>query len=439
MKHDMVMPKMGESITEGTIIKWLKQIGDTVEKDEIVLEISTDKVDSEIPTPVSGKIVEFLANENDTIEVGKVIARIESEGDGETTQPDAGSPEVAKTEESAPVKEPTPAEVTTTTEIPAEPITAASDKEIKSESSNFFSPVVLNIARTEGVSTSEVESIEGTGISGRVTKKDILNYVETKKSSGTEPAASGTPMTTTAPTTVAPVVSGDGIEIIPMDRIRKKIAEHMVKTVHTAAHVGLYIEVDMFNVHKIRENSKNNFYRKEGIKLTFMPFIAEAVVKTLKEFPLVNASLDGDNIIVKHFINLGIAVDTDQGLIVPVIKSAESLNLTGIARAINDLASRARNRKLKPDEVSGGTFSISNFGVFGTKIGFPLINQPQVGIIGVGGLEKRAIVVNDAIAIRPMMDVSITFDHRLIDGALGARFLQRLKEHLELYDPELQF
>jgi 2-oxoglutarate dehydrogenase E2 component (dihydrolipoamide succinyltransferase) len=289
------------------------------------------------------------------------------------------------------------------------------------------------------VSTSEVESIEGTGISGRVTKKDILNYVETKKSSGTEPAASGTPMTTTAPTTVAPVVSGDGIEIIPMDRIRKKIAEHMVKTVHTAAHVGLYIEVDMFNVHKIRENSKNNFYRKEGIKLTFMPFIAEAVVKTLKEFPLVNASLDGDNIIVKHFINLGIAVDTDQGLIVPVIKSAESLNLTGIARAINDLASRARNRKLKPDEVSGGTFSISNFGVFGTKIGFPLINQPQVGIIGVGGLEKRAIVVNDAIAIRPMMDVSITFDHRLIDGALGARFLQRLKEHLELYDPELQF
>ena len=284
-----------------------------------------------------------------------------------------------------------------------------------------------------------MESIEGTGISGRVTKKDILNYVETKKSSGMEPAASGIPMKTTAPTTVTPVVSGDGIEIIPMDRIRKKIAEHMVKTVHTAAHVGLYIEVDMFNVHKIRENSKNNFYRKEGIKLTFMPFIAEAVVKTLKEFPLVNASLDGDNIIVKHFINLGIAVDTDQGLIVPVIKSAESLNLTGIARAINDLASRARSRKLKPDEVSGGTFSISNFGVFGTKIGFPLINQPQVGIIGVGGLEKRAIVVNDAIAIRPMMDVSITFDHRLIDGALGARFLQRLKEHLELYDPELQF
>jgi 2-oxoglutarate dehydrogenase E2 component (dihydrolipoamide succinyltransferase) len=224
-----------------------------------------------------------------------------------------------------------------------------------------------------------------------------------------------------------------------MDHIRKKIAEHMVQTVHTAAHVGLYIEVDMYNVHRIREKSKNNFYRKEGIKLTFMPFISEAVVKTLKEFPLVNASIEGDNILVKHFINLGIAVDTEQGLIVPVIKNTESLNLTGIARAINDLASRARNRKLKPDEVSGGTFSISNFGVFGTKIGFPLINQPQVAILGVGGLEKRAIVVNDAIAIRPMMDVSLTFDHRLIDGALGARFLQRLKEHIENYDPDLQF
>jgi len=437
MKQDMVMPKMGESITEGTIIKWLKQIGDTVEKDEIVLEISTDKVDSEIPTPVSGKIVELLANENDTVEVGNVIARIETEGDGETTQPETGSPEDAKAEESAPVEKPAPAEEPAKTEASVEQIPAAPAGEIKPESSKYFSPVVLNIARTEGVSAAELESIEGTGISGRVTKSDILGYIESKKSSTTEPVASApqTPATLVSP----PVVSGEGIEIIPMDRIRKKIAEHMVHTVHTAAHVGLYIEVDMFNVHKIREKSKNNFYRKEGIKLTFMPFISESIVKTLKEFPLVNASIEDDNIIVKHFINLGIAVDTEQGLIVPVIKNAESLNLTGISRAINDLASRARNRKLKPDEVSGGTFSISNFGVFGTKIGFPLINQPQVAILGVGALEKRAIVINDAIAIRPMMDVSLTFDHRLIDGSLGARFLQRLKEHLELYDPELQF
>ena len=431
MKYDMVMPKMGESITEGTIIKWLKQIGDTVEKDEIVLEISTDKVDSEIPTPVSGKIVEFLANENDTVEVGKVIARIDTEGEAESMQPQAEAPPAKE------VKEPVPAKEPAKTEAPPVQEPAATDKEEKPESTKFFSPVVLNIARTEGVSAEEMDSIEGSGISGRVTKKDILNFIETKKTGTTAPAAAA-PLTVSAPVP-SPVISGEGIEIIPMDHIRKKIAEHMVHTVHTAAHVGLYIEVDMFNVYRIRENSKNNFYRKEGIKLTFMPFLSEAVVKTLNEFPLVNASIENDNIIVKHFINLGIAVDTEKGLIVPVIKNAESLNLTGIARAINDLASRTRNRKLKPDEVSGGTFSISNFGVFGTKIGFPLINQPQVAILGVGALEKRAIVVNDAIAIRPMMNISLTFDHRLIDGALGARFLQRLKEHLELYDPELQF
>jgi 2-oxoglutarate dehydrogenase E2 component (dihydrolipoamide succinyltransferase) len=429
MKYDMVMPKMGESITEGTIIKWMKQIGDMVEKDEIVLEISTDKVDSEIPTPVAGKIVEFLANENDTIEVGKVIAKIETEGAEESTQP------AEETPPSAEIIEPTPAEepVSAKTSSPPEPIEAA--KHDKPESTKFFSPVVLNIARIEGVSSDELDSIEGSGISGRVTKKDILNYIDAKKSGTPAPTVSA-PATATSP---SPAISGEGVEVIPMDHIRKKIAEHMVHTVHTAAHVGLYIEVDMHNVHRIRERSKNNFLRKEGIKLTFMPFISEAVVKTLKEFPLVNSSIDENNIIIKHFINLGIAVDTEQGLIVPVIKNTESLNLTGIARAINDLASRARNRKLKPDEVSGGTFSISNFGVFGTKIGFPLINQPQVAILGVGGLEKRAIVVNDAIAIRPMMDISLTFDHRIIDGALGARFLQRLKEHLELYDPELQF
>jgi 2-oxoglutarate dehydrogenase E2 component (dihydrolipoamide succinyltransferase) len=431
MKYDMVMPKMGESITEGTIIKWIKQIGDMVEKDEIVLEISTDKVDSEIPTPVSGKIVEFLANENDTIDVGKVIARIETEGEAEVTPPAEEAPAAPETKESAPAEEP----VSAKSSSPPEPVEAV--KEDKPQSTKFFSPVVLNIARTEGVSSNELESIQGSGISGRVTKKDILNYIDTKKSGTPAPSVSA-PSTATAPTP-SPVISGEGIEVIPMDHIRKKIAEHMVHTVHTAAHVGLYIEVDMHNVHRIRERSKINFQRKEGIKLTFMPFISEAVVKTLKEFPLVNASIEEDNIIIKHFINLGIAVDTEQGLIVPVIKNTESLNLTGIARAINDLASRARNRKLKPDEVSGGTFSISNFGVFGTKIGFPLINQPQVAILGIGGLEKRAIVVNDAIAIRPMMDISLTFDHRIIDGALGARFLQRLKEHLELYDPELQF
>jgi 2-oxoglutarate dehydrogenase E2 component (dihydrolipoamide succinyltransferase) len=436
MKYDMIMPKMGESITEGTIIKWLKEIGDSVEKDEIILEISTDKVDSEIPTPVAGKIVELLANENDTIEVGKVIARLETE-DAATGAGDA--PPIAKAEEE-PVPEPAEELQAGSKKVQEKPPTTVTEtskdtgSEIKGEKSKttkFFSPVVMNIARAEGVSAEEMETIEGSGISGRVTKKDMLQYIDNRKTGAPAPAAPGY----TAPT-ASTAVGGDGIEIIPMDHIRKKIAEHMVKTVHTAAHVGLYIEVDMHNVYKMRDKSKESFYRKEGIKLTFMPFISEAVVKTLKEFPLVNASIEDENIVIKHFINLGIAVDTDQGLIVPVIKSADALNLVGIARAINDLAARARNRKLKPDEVSGGTFSISNFGVFGTKIGFPLINQPQVAILGVGSLEKRAIVVNDAIAIRPMMDVSLTFDHRLIDGAMGARFLKRLKENLQSYDPD---
>jgi 2-oxoglutarate dehydrogenase dihydrolipoamide succinyltransferase (E2 component) len=448
MKQDMVMPQMGESITEGTIIKWLKKVGDTVDKDEIVLEISTDKVDSEIPTPVAGKIVEVLAKENDTVEVGNVIARIEtaagsqpeekeSEPPKESEKPPAPREETEpsveeKKEDGPPVKKAETAQTERVAEegagVPAPPA--------KQESTKFYSPVVLSIARKEGISSDELENIDGSGISGRVTKQDVLNYLEQRQQ--------GTPSTPAAATTSAsvpaqaPAVSGEGVEIIPMDHIRKKIAEHMVLTVHTAAHVGLYIEVDMLNVFKIRERSKDSFNRKEGIKLTYMPFIAEAVVKTLKEFPLVNASLDENNIVIKHFINLGIAVDTEQGLIVPVIKNTDALNIVGIARAINDLADRARNRKLKPDDVSGGTFSISNFGVFGTKIGFPLINQPQVAILGVGSLEKRAVVVNDAIAIRPMMDISLTFDHRLIDGALGARFLQRLKAHLESYETDMQ-
>jgi 2-oxoglutarate dehydrogenase E2 component (dihydrolipoamide succinyltransferase) len=259
----------------------------------------------------------------------------------------------------------------------------------------------------------------------------VLQYIQT----GRETPAVSQPVTS-APVS-APGVGGDAVEIVPMDHIRKKIAEHMVQTVHTSPHVGLYIEVNMSNITQIRSRNKDAFLKKEGVKLTFMPFIAEAIVKTLKEFPYVNASLDGDNIHLKHYVNLGIAVATEQGLIVPVIKNTDSLNLTGIARAINDLATRARTRKLKPDEVSGGTFSISNFGVYGTTIGFPLINQPQVAILGVGALEKRAVVINDAIAIRPMMNISLSFDHRLIDGALGAEFLQRAKEHMESYDPQM--
>lgn len=423
MSFDMLMPKMGESITEGTVIKWLKAVGDTVEKDEIVLEISTDKVDSEIPTPVAGKITELLVNEGDTVEVGTVIARIDANGDVAQSSP-APAPEVKEQPAAKPPEEPAPAAAT--------PAAAPAPAKAAAANARFYSPVVLNIARTEGVSMDVLETIPGTGISGRLTKKDLLNYLKSNQTAA--PATASAPAVPAS----APGQITDGVEVIPMDHIRKKIAEHMVHTVHTSPHVGLFVEVDMSNISAIRNRNRDAFLKREGLKLTFMPFISEAVTKALKEFPMINASIEGDNILVKHFVNLGIAVAADQGLIVPVIKNADSLNLTGLARAINDLALRARTKKLKPDEVFGGTFSISNFGVYGTKIGFPLINQPQLAILGVGALQKRPVVINDAIAIRPMMDISLVFDHRLIDGAMGAQFLQRLAELLQGYDPGMK-
>lgn len=428
MKHDMVMPKMGESITEGTIIKWLKQVGDTVDKDEIILEISTDKVDSEIPTPVAGKIVELLAGEGDTVEVGNVIAKIETDATAE-----APAPAKESKKEEKPTPEPQKSEPAAPAAQPAAP---APKPQAAAVSDRFYSPVVLNMARSENIPQAELDAIPGTGVNGRVTKKDVEQYLQNRTAPQT-PAVQAPPRPAApAPVTSQPV-SGDGVVVEPMDHIRKKIAEHMVHTVHTSPHVGLFTEVDMSNIYKIRAKNKDAFLKREGIKLTYLPFISEAVTRALKEMPYVNSSIDGDNILVKHFVNLGIAVATQQGLIVPVIKNADSLNLTGISRAIADLADRARNKKLKPDEVSGGTFSISNFGVYGTTIGFPLINQPQVAILGIGALQKKPVVIDDAIAIRPMMNISITFDHRLIDGELGARFLQRVAQLLTAYDPNM--
>jgi 2-oxoglutarate dehydrogenase E2 component (dihydrolipoamide succinyltransferase) len=439
MKYDMIMPKMGESITEGTIIKWLKNIGDTVEKDEIILEISTDKVDSEIPTPVAGKIAELLASEGDTVEVGKTIAKIETDTEQavvkDSLPPTSEQQELIQEQ----VKEPSEGHQTELPSMQKKAHSSAASFE-KSKSDRFYSPVVLNIARTEGISREELEKIAGTGINGRVTKKDVFNHLESRRTK--KPASQvQVPVEVPQPEAVAntPGVTSDGMEIIPMDHIRKKIADHMVQTVHTSPHVGLFIEVDMSNVVTIRQRSKEAFFKKEGLKLTYMPFISEAVTRTLKEFPYVNSSIDHENIILKHYVNLGIAVASDQGLIVPVIKNADSMNLVGLARAISDLAIRTRTKKLKPDEVTGGTFSISNFGVYGTTIGFPLINQPQTAILGVGALEKRAVVVNDAIAIHSMMNISLSFDHRIIDGALGAQFLQRVKQHLESYDSSMTF
>ena len=412
---EMVMPKMGESITEGTILKWLKKEGDVVDNDEIILEISTDKVDSEIPTPVPGKIVKLLAQEGDVVEVGKPIALIEVQG------------EVARAESAvrSTVKE-VPEAVTEKRVV----ISEKTEKKKVTGGNRFYSPVVMNIAREQGLSTDELEQIEGSGLNGRVTKKDILQYIEQRKAGRGQPVVGTVPAETN-------IFTGGPTEVIPMDNMRKRIAEHMVRSKHTSAHVSLYTEVDMQAIETIVQNNKKSFKAREGFSLTYTPFIVEATVKALKEFPYLNASLEDDKIVLKKYYNIGIAVAVENGLIVPNIFNADSKNLLGLARAVYDIATRARNKKLKPDEIRNGTFSISNFGVFGTLVGFPVINQPQVAILGVGAVKKRAVVINDAIAIRPMMYLSLTIDHRLIDGAMGSQFLERIREHLENYDPEM--
>ncbi len=413
MQFEMLMPKMGESIMDGTILKWIKTVGDMVEKDEIILEISTDKVDSEIPTPVPGKIVKIIAQEGDTIDVGLPIALIETESDIAIDEP------IKKEESSSSaVGEVIPAET---------PDSRAAKKIAKTSGTRFYSPVVMNIANKNNISFADIESIPGTGLNGRVTKKDIVKFIETNQGGQT-----------THTEQTEQFVGSDGVEIIKMDHVRKSIARHMIASKQTSAHVSIYAEVDMNNISIIRECHKKTFKANEGFSLTYMPFIAEATVRALKEFPMLNASIDGENILVKHFVNLGVAVAVDNGLLVPNIFNADERNIIGLSRAVNDLALRARTKKLKPDELSGGTFSISNFGVYGTTIGFPIINQPQVAILGVGAVKKRPVVINDAIAIRPILYVSLTFDHRLIDGAMGAQFLQKITRLLEDYDPDMK-
>ncbi len=412
MKFEMVMPKMGESITEGTILKWLKQPGDTVAKDEIILEISTDKVDSEIPTPVPGKILEFLAQEGDTVEVGKPIALIETEAHVEDAASTTPAPEHVAT----------PDVPTAKTQAPETPARQ------KQKGKRFYSPVVMKIASEENISMTELESITGSGTGGRVTKKDVLSYLKSRQTTPDVPPAMP-PQT--------PVASTGPEQIIPLDNMRRKIAEHMIHSKQTSAHVSLYTEVNMQNIVRIHEHNKATFKSREGFSLTFMPFIVEATVQALKEFPMLNASMTDENIIVKNYYHIGIAVALENGLIVPNIFSADEKNLVGLARAINDLAQRARTKKLLPDELNNGTFSISNFGVYGTTLGYPIINQPQVAILGVGAVKKRPVVINDAIAIRPIMYLSLTIDHRLIDGAMGSQFLERVRELLESYDPDM--
>ncbi|MDZ7291163.1 MAG: 2-oxo acid dehydrogenase subunit E2 [candidate division KSB1 bacterium] len=443
-KIDMVMPKMGESIAEGTIIKWLKKEGDRIERDETILEISTDKVDSEIPSTASGVLAKILVGEGQTVAVGTVIAQIETElgaavapTDGQAKPTDVKAAPGVAPEVAAPV--------------PAEPAIADTEAGFR-QGKRFYSPLVRTIAKQENISMRELEAIPGSGMQGRVTKNDILAYLEQRRAMPPRPAA-GAPAPPPAalprvearptappmpPPAVMPSMPVDEtrVEIMPMDHIRKRIAEHMVMSKQVSPHVYSVAECDMTSIVRYREAIKDEFEKRESTKLTYTPFFIDAVVRAIKDFPLINSSIEGDKIIVKKYINIGIAVALEQGLIVPVIKNTDSYNLVGLARATNDLANRARNKQLKPEEVQNGTFSITNMGSFGSLFGIPIINQPQVAILGVGAIIKRPVVINDAIAIRNMVYLSLSYDHRIIDGAYGGQFLQRVVYYLENFKPE---
>ncbi|HTI37597.1 MAG TPA: dihydrolipoamide acetyltransferase family protein [Vicinamibacterales bacterium] len=429
MPTNVVMPQMGESIAEGTIVRWIKKVGDSVDRDEPLFEISTDKVDAEIPSPGAGVLTEIKVKEGETVPVNSVVAVI---GDGsgkpasETTAAPAAPARASEMPESAagqPEAAPAVEAVVAGIErVPAERGEAATIEDLRRQKS---SPLVRRIAREHNV---DIQQIHGTGINGRVTKTDILGFIESG-STAAVPAARPP-----VPTGHVPAFRpGERVEIVPMTIMRKKIAEHMVMSAHTSPHVYSVYEVNFGQLAKLRDRKKAD-YERAGAKLTYTALIAKTVVDALRAFPVFNASIDGDKIVYKKDINLGIAVALDQGLLVPVIRNADERNLLGLSRAIEDLASRARSKKLSPEEVQGGTFTITNPGVFGAVYGLPLINQPQVAILGVGGIEKRAVVVDDAIAIRPTCHISLGYDHRLIDGADAGRFLAYIKERLERFD-----
>ncbi|PRZ23953.1 2-oxoglutarate dehydrogenase E2 component (dihydrolipoamide succinyltransferase) [Flavobacterium granuli] len=419
---------MGESVAEATITNWLKEVGDKIEADEAVLEIATDKVDSEVPSEVSGVLVEKLFGKDDLVQVGQTIAIIETEGGEISTKvEEAVAPEVV-------------AEVEKTVEAARESVAVPVDF---SDSDKFFSPLVKNIAKEEEVSIAELETINGTGKDGRVTKNDILDYV---KNRGNQPVSAATTAIETpkvAPAAVAqkaaPVSLSGGDEIVEMDRMRKLIAGYMVASVQTSAHVQSFIEVDVTNIVKWREKHKNAFEKREGEKLTYTPIFMEAVAKALKDYPGMNISVDGDFIIKKKNINLGMAASLPNGnLIVPVIKNADQLNLVGMAKAVNDLGGRAKAGKLKPDDTQGGTYTVTNVGTFGSVFGTPILNQPQVGILALGAIRKMPAVIEtpegDFIGIRQKMFLSHSYDHRVVDGALGGSFVKRVAEYLEAFD-----
>lgn len=448
MKTEMVMPQMGESITEATVSRWLKKPGDAVAKDEIILEISTDKVDSEIPSPASGVLVEVRCHEGDVVPVKTVIAVIDSEGAGAISQK---ATEAAATPSHA--ASPAPAQSTPAPSAPAEISAPASE----ASASRFYSPLVMSLAQVNNISLAELETIPGSGQGGRVNKQDILRFIETRSaapasgaSAPAVPAVSSPPAVTVpaaAPASSRPAApsSGkvpvigewqeDGTKIIPMDAMRSAIAEHMVRSKATSPHVYSVQEVDVTNISKWRNANKKLFASTEGFNLSFTPFFLEAAVRALVKFPHVNASVQDKKIILKRNVNLGCAVALENmGLIVPVIKRAEEKNFVGLARSLNDIANRARSKKLLPDDVSGGTFTVTNPGIFGTIIGTPIINQPQVAILCLGAIKKRPVVIDDAIAIREVCYLTLSYDHRIVDGMLGGQFLAFIREYLEGWD-----
>jgi len=437
-EYKLIMPKMGESIAEATIISWLKNEGDAIEIDEAVLEIATDKVDSEVPSIEAGTLVKKLYEEGDVVKVGEPIAIIST--DAETAQPTAITPETPQ------AVAPAIQEIEKTVSAAKESVTPSLTN---TATNRFYSPLVMNIARTEGISMQQLETIPGTGKEGRVTKKDILAFVKNGGSSNTpetiskpvetsDTAASTAKPTPTAKSAPAPSLNA-GDEIIEMDRMRKLIADHMVMSKHTSPHVTSFVEADVTNLVNWRNKIKGDFKAREGENFTYTPIFIEAIVKAIKDFPLINVSVNGDSIIKRKNINIGMAAALPSGnLIVPVIKNADFMNLTGLAKTVNDLANRARSNKLTPDEIQGGTYTVTNVGTFGNVLGTPIINQPQVAIMAMGAIVKKPAVIEtehgDLIGIRHKMFLSHSYDHRVVDGALGGMFVRRVADYLEQWD-----
>lgn len=448
---DLVMPKMGESIMEATILKWHKNPGDPVNMDETVLEIATDKVDSEVPSTASGVIESILFQVNDVVPIGTVIAKIRTEGGNEQKNNEQGTRNDEVKAEVGPSTQETKGSQT----IISTPSQAETRNQKPETSNKFYSPLVLNIAAREGVSMTELEQIEGNGNEGRVTKTDILQYIDNRRAGKTSApqAESRQDMVIPAARVETSQQAGNGmemqtykgnVEIIEMDRMRKLIADHMVRSKHTSPHVTSFTEADVTNLVMWRNRVKKEFEKRENTKITFTPLFIEAIVRCIKKFPLINSSLDGTRIIVKKDINIGMATALPSGnLIVPVIKNADQLNLVGLAKQVNAMADSARSNKLKPEDIADGTFTLTNVGTFGSLMGTPIINQPQVAILAVGAIKKRPVVVEtphgDSIAIRHMMYLSMSYDHRIVDGSLGATFLTAVANELENFDPNRDF